>query len=355
MQQEIYPFLFLVQATLSLIVRAEERLYSRYPTPGAACAYSGNGYTGYPLGSAFGNGSYSCVPSYLWAVCASPVYSCPANSTGSSTCTCNTGYVPDPTQTSCVLPACPAHASGTPCACDAGYKFDAAGTSCVSTCPVPDLTAPPFNDACAESLDAGLGEDVSGDCPQLSDDMKNQIQCFADKITATNVTARPPIPYSKATATIRNAAYQAHLREIWDKMIELNIPDNKNNEARRPRQDKVIAEKGCASSGNCDTNKCTAGSHCFAYQPATDSNHSTGTAFDVPKGTINGLLLELTPLPPAPMTPLQQQQAQMYMIAYWLASPTACNLVWGGVEVLATRQGRISYIFSYLKTKGKLP
>src|ERR1039458_1275053 len=85
MQQEIYPFLFLVQATLSLIVRAEERLYSRYPTPGAACAYSGNGYTGYPLGSAFGNGSYSCVPSYLWAVCASPVYSCPANSTGSST------------------------------------------------------------------------------------------------------------------------------------------------------------------------------------------------------------------------------------------------------------------------------
>ena len=47
--------------------------------------------------------------------------------------TCNTGYKPDPTGTSCVPDACPSHAKGTPpsCVCDEGYTFDAAGTNCV--------------------------------------------------------------------------------------------------------------------------------------------------------------------------------------------------------------------------------
>lgn len=48
----------------------------------------------------------------------------------SGVCTCNTGFLPDSTATSCVS-ACPAHASGTPCACDAGYQFDATRTSCI--------------------------------------------------------------------------------------------------------------------------------------------------------------------------------------------------------------------------------
>lgn len=60
------------------------------------------------------------------------VAACPANSadTTTTTCTCNAGYVPDPTGTSCVPPVCPAHSSGTPCVCDAGYEFDATGTRC---------------------------------------------------------------------------------------------------------------------------------------------------------------------------------------------------------------------------------
>jgi hypothetical protein len=103
-----------------------------FPTAAAACAYENFG-----LGSSFPNGSYSCASPYTfwWAVCAA-VNSCPANSmpTG-STCTCNTGYQPDPTGTSCVLPACPDHASrttpGAACTCDANYQFDATGTSCI--------------------------------------------------------------------------------------------------------------------------------------------------------------------------------------------------------------------------------
>ena len=227
---------------------------------------------------------------------------CPANSFGLLTCECNVGYTTDPTATSCVL----------------------------VDCPVPALTAPPFNDACAESLDAGLGVDVKGACPKLSDAMNNQIQCFADKITATNATARPPISYSGPTATIRNAAYQAHLRDIWDKLILLNnLSDPAEISACQPRRDEVIAEKGCASSGNC-VGMCISGSHCIRHISATDSNHPNGTAFDVPDDTINGLLSELTPLPPAPFTPSQKLQAQRIWVVDWLAKPTACNLYWGG-------------------------
>ena len=229
--------------------------------------------------------------------------SCPANSTGTTTCTCNTGYQPDSTGTSCVP---------------------------VSTCKVPELTPLPADDACAKSLDDGLGVDINHKCPPLDDRLPGQIQCFANKIATTNVTARPPIPYSGPTAQYRNAAYQAHLRDIWDKMIELNQDENINNEACRPRRNEVIAEKGCSSSEGCDEKQCTDGSHCLAYQPAKDSNHSKGTAFDVPRSTIKGLLQELTPLPPAPMTPQQKIQAQRIWVANWLVSPTACNLVWGG-------------------------
>ena len=55
---------------------------------------------------------------------------CPANSVHWPTpCTCNTGYAPDPTATSCV-PAnnCPANMSGSPCACNAGFVPNASGS-----------------------------------------------------------------------------------------------------------------------------------------------------------------------------------------------------------------------------------
>ena len=37
--------------------------------------------------------------------------SCPVNSTGTTTCTCNAGYSPDATATACVAPACPVYGS----------------------------------------------------------------------------------------------------------------------------------------------------------------------------------------------------------------------------------------------------
>jgi hypothetical protein len=243
----------------------------------------------------------------MWVYYVSPA--CPVNSTGTVTCTCTDPYVPDSTGTSCV-PA--------------------------STCLVPELTPLPAGDECAKSLDKGRGKDVDSKCPPLSPALPGQIQCFADKIAATNVTARPTIPYAGPTATIRNTAYQAHLQDVWDKMIELNQDENRNNAECQPLREKVIAEKGCDSSGKCppaipsSKPHCMSGSHCIDYRPPDYSNHSTGTAFDVSNDTVNGLLRELTLLPPAPMTPQQKIQAQRIWVANWLASPTACNLVWGG-------------------------
>ena len=204
--------------------------------------------------------------------------------------------------------------------CDGGKcSNQATGTIVVTACPVPPLKPLPANDACTASLEKGLGKDVDGACPKLSDNMKAQMQCFADKITATNVTASPQIPYAGPTATYRTTAYQAHLQEIWDKMIDLdNLEEPAEIEACKIRRTEIVAAKGCN------------GGHCLEFRPADDSKHSIGQAFDISKSTIQGLLQELTPLPSPIMSKQQKKQEQMFLIASWLAQPTACNLTWGG-------------------------
>lgn len=204
--------------------------------------------------------------------------------------------------------------------CDGGKcSNQATGTIVVTACPVPPLRPLPANDACTASLEKGFGKDVDGACPKLSDNMKAQMQCFADKITATNVTASPQIPYAGPTATYRTTAYQAHLQEIWDKMIDLdNLEEPAEIEACKIRRSEIVAAKGCN------------GGHCLEFRPADDSKHSIGQAFDISKSTIQGLLQELTPLPSPIMSKQQKKQEQMFLIASWLAQPTACNLTWGG-------------------------
>ena len=68
---------------------------------------------------------------------------------------------------------------------------------------------------CAKSLETGAGTDVNGACPDLTENMKEQAQCLSDKITALGIT------YSGPSATIRSLEYQTHLREVWDKNVEL--------------------------------------------------------------------------------------------------------------------------------------
>lgn len=248
---------------------------------------------------------------------------CPANSTGTTSCTCNDPYVPDTTQTSCVIPACPAHASGTPCACDTGYKFDAAGTSCVSTCSVDPLPKPPppFSDACSNSLEKGRGVDIDNACAAgLTPDMKDGAQCVADKIHAL------AIPYTGPSATIRTEAYQDHMLDVWNKSEEIKNKD-----------DWLPGEKQACAAVITDVNN-EMGWHGIDSTPSSSEDlapHVLGRAIDIPRNVAKTLIAQVTnttfvancivclPLP------VITGDVQDYVNSSRI-NPPACNLNWGG-------------------------
>jgi hypothetical protein len=261
---------------------------------------------------------------------------CPANSSGTVTCTCNDPYVPDPTATSCVVPpACPTHASGTPCVCDSGYQFDATGTSCVDACPsVPALTPLPKDDACANVLENIHSTQAQKDaaCGALTDKLKTGMACFRDKLSRTNdIVTGNPIPFV-VTSDIRDIAYQAHLREVWDKMqllVKLMKDDPAMQTACAARRAEIAAEKGCDNAGvckSCYSESATQRSHCLKGMPAdpnpNDAQHTQGNAFDVSATyTIAPLRVALGALRPPQNIPL------------FLDAPTNCGLIWGGMFI----------------------
>lgn len=186
------------------------------------------------------------------------------------------------------------------------------GTIKVPGCGVPELRKvedilPNGSDVLplTRRLETTLGADLA-----LLPDAQAGVTCITNKY-----------PSASISSGTRTEAYQAHLKEIWDKSEELELPKNKNNAACKSLREKVNAAKGCS------------GGHCIVFPPAEVSDHPTGKAFDVSRDTINGLRRTLRPaLPPGtpPLTEEQQHQADIKLIADWLASPAACNLVWGG-------------------------
>jgi hypothetical protein len=197
------------------------------------------------------------------------------------------------------------------------YSYDDATKKCVrpeqvSICPVPDLRdvkdIPP-NDPDVLPLTLEL-EQTRGAGLALLPAAQAGVDCIKRKESGAVITSGT-----------RTLAYQAHLKEIWDKSVILNKQkDPAIRKACQPLRDKINTEKGCPDG------------HCIVSPPATNSNHPKGTAFDVSRVTINGLLLRLAPLlpPNPPLTPQQQVQADIKLIADWLATPASCNLVWGG-------------------------
>jgi D-alanyl-D-alanine carboxypeptidase len=175
--------------------------------------------------------------------------SCPAHSTGMTTCTCNDGYTPDTTQTSCVIAACPDHASGMPCTCDTGYKFDAAGTSCISTCPVDPLT--PL-DSAVQPYENGLI------------DIENETQATRDGAVCIVREARTRRIYPIIVSGYRPPAYQTHIREVYDKW---QLLENNNDPACADTKRQVEFEFKRHSK--------------FSYQPGNTSRHSSGLAVDI--------------------------------------------------------------------------
>ena len=265
--------------------------------------------------------------------------SCPLNSqpTGTTTCTCNDPYVPDSTGTSCVpvpvvtcaAPSVPDGAGG--CACNPPNRINSIGEC--TACPVDPLPKPLFNDACAEVLENIHSTRAQKDaaCGVLTPKLKDGMACFADKLSRTNdIVTSNPIPL-KITSDIRDIAYQAHFREIWDKMellVALESDPIKKN-ACVARRAEVAAEKGCDNAGSCERKSCAAAtangqrSHCLKHRPAlpnpNDAQHTQGIAFDVSEDDT------VVPLQDAVDALNPPQNIQQFLDA-----PTNCGLIWGG-------------------------
>lgn len=274
----------------------------------------------------YGGGCYSSNGTYQYQtrIYIPAAVSCPAPPSGSP-------YIFNPSTGFCEraeVPLCPAHASDTPCTCDAGYQFDAAGTSCVSSCPqVGALTAPPFNDACAEVLENIGSTQAQKDaaCGALTPALQAGKACFEGKLAGMS----PAIPM-KITGDIRSVAYQAHLREIWKKMqvlVKLMKNDPAMQTACAVRRAEIAAEKGCDKAGPCTScfaESATQRSHCLKGRPAkpspNDAQHTQGNAFDVSE------YYTITPLQDVLGARNPPQTIQQFLDA-----PINCNLNWGGM------------------------
>lgn len=206
------------------------------------------------------------------------------------------------------------------CSCPAGWMFPPGGPVpggpvCVpNTCPVEPLT--PIDQLQPNGPDVlpltQLLERTRGADLALTPETETARQCLIGKASGAGVTVR-------TTSGTRTIAYQKHFIEIWNKMMEHNNYEDDPVvwEACRSRREEIIAEKGCSSSQGC-IGACTPGSHCIRAEPATDSRHPDGRAFDVSMDTINGLRTNL-----AARQPPQS-------ISELLTSTPACSLTWGG-------------------------
>lgn len=185
--------------------------------------------------------------------------------------------------------------------CPAGQQFvgPPPGT-CQSTCPIAPLT--PITDSCAQSLEAGHGVDVRGVCQGLTPDMQQQAQCLANKITSLGIS------YPGPTATIRSTAYQAHLREVWDKNVALK---------KLPDPNAIAA---CATLRTEITNELS--THGLVSPPAKpgSSKHELGEAVDIGTDVAQRLISEVT---------TETSNTQDYVDTD-AVNPPPCNLRWGG-------------------------
>lgn len=120
----------------------------------------------------------------------------------------------------------------------------------------------------------------------------------------------------------RSAAYQDHLREIWDKMEKLAaLRNSKEIEACATTRAKVAAAKGCNHRGACELEECTAGGHCLVHRPGSRENgkHVAGNAFDVAPETVLNIRWKLA-----------NRKPPKSIDAFLNTDPPPCNLGWGG-------------------------
>ena len=260
---------------------------------------------------------------------------CPANSTGTVTCTCNDPYMPDSTATSCVpvpvvtcaAPSVPDGAGG--CACNPPNRINSIGEC--TACPVDPLPKPPFpgdtEAACTASLEKGNGADIDKACRPLdtrwTEPSGGQLQCLADKIHMLGLA------YTKPTATIRTVAYQQHLVDVWNKSIEIE------NKDMTPEQ-----EQTCATViANVDREMSQHGLDAPPSKKNSKAPHVLGIAIDIPRVVKDAMIAQVsntTTVVPVNCflnfcmsLPVYIKDVQDYINSDIL-NPPACNLRWGG-------------------------
>ncbi len=278
-------------------------------TPAAVCVAHPN-FCGWAPGTLISSMTCGIVPGsavYNASFCISytepivPLSSCPPNSTGTPTAT-----------------------NPTTCTCDAKFQPDAAGTSCVpvSDCKISPLPSLPADDLCAQSLEAGRGADINNACPSLTPEMQNQAQCVSDKIQKLGLRT----PYTKPSATIRNAAYQNHLRAVWDKSKAI--------------EKLADSEKHACTAVITDVDSHMA-RHDFDSPPSSSGNqapHVNGRAIDIPKSVAKELMKKaaafITIPKPLNCLPCKDTVTIIGDVQDYMNSttdnPPACNLRWGG-------------------------
>ena len=203
----------------------------------------------------------------------------------------------------------------------------------VRECPVTALPEfPPANDACAQALEnlSSTQAQKYAACGSLSPAMETGKACLESKLAAMTPAA---IPFTM-TANIRNIAYQAHFRDVWDKMEKVVDWMEKNpimQSVCTDRRAEIAAEKGCDNAGRCTscfTPSATRRSHCFTGRPAepnpNTAQHTLGNAIDVDEtSTIDPLKAALAGRNPP-------QTIAQFLAAPATGYPTGCNLRWGG-------------------------
>jgi hypothetical protein len=156
--------------------------------------------------------------------------------------------------------------------------------------PIPDTA-----DACTKSLEANKGGYDPALCPPVPVMTRPLGEpCWREKVNSVGYQYSPP------TSTIRTAAYNKHLQEVWSYYDQHKalVNDPEQYQACARRRAVVEAELG---------------KHKLARVPADQSKHLTGRAFD--SGQVGTLLA-------AGHNPMK-------MLRTTTPNP-ACSLIWGG-------------------------
>ena len=176
-------------------------------------------------------------------------YGCPKNSAGTTTCTCNTGYVPSVDGKSCV-PA--------------------------STCPIDPLT--PLTDPVALDFDTNPGHRWRPDL--LSPVFQEHLTCVENGITARGGKY-------VGTSAYRPTQYQQHLFEIVQKDKELYPGYMTAHPECQALRDEITQEMG--------KDKGPPPGHGLKFNqpvaPPGSSRHESGTAFDLTPSGLTGAQL----------------------------------------------------------------